>query len=424
MMVIKCELGLAVWIWSGEESFSLPELTVKLSNRLRAKATINGELRTITDPNLPKYKSYIAVNSITYTITNLRQADYPEGQDFPGLTAQLGKDILSIHNRTVEVLRGRLKGWQLSPIETPKEFKTYLTGWKTLYRRGERGRFSTYTIANTGGLRGLLETYQNHNFAQTLHFDHPQIEDVSEWLEENKPITVTEQLLVQAMEADRSSNLRLAILNYMTALEQKLFEYLNIKLEQKLGEELKEKIKRFLRSDNTRFEDRIFVILPLVIHDSWLRDIDMEKIKVAIEARNKIAHGETVIVVDRYAQTDWTAVFSDVRSLIDALTGASILTEASSEIKEMANEIHATYKTYPTIWVHKHHRVSSDVILYSGDGRDETTLISMADKLSKKRCKQDARFSPKNHLTIDFYEFPKKRFARWENNRVTFTADN
>lgn len=420
MMVIKCELGLAVWVWSREESFSLPELTVKLSNRLHAKAMINGELRTITDPNLPRYKSYIAVNSIIYTITNLRQDDYPEGQDFPGLTAQLGKDILSIHNRTVEVLRGRLKGWQLSPIETPREFKTYLTGWRTQYRRGERGRFSTYTFASTGGLRGLLETYQSHNFPQTLHFDHPQIEDVSEWLEENKPITVTEQLLVQAMEAEQSNNLRLAILNYMTALEQKLFEYLNIKLEQKLGQGLKEKIKLFLRSDNTRFEDRIFVILPLVIHDSWLRDIDMEKIKIAIEARNKIAHGETVIVVDRYAQTDWATVFSNVRSLVEALTRASILSEASSEIKQMANEIHATYETYPTIWVHKHHRVSADIILYSGDSRDEATFNSMADKLSQKRREQDTRFIPENHLTIDFYEFPKKRFARWKNNQVTF----
>lgn len=423
-MVIKCELGLAVWVWSGEESFSLPELTIKLSNRLCARATINGELRTITDPNLPRYKSYTAVKSITYIISNLRQADYPEKQDFPGLTAQLGKDILSIHNRTIEVLRGRLKGWQLSPIETPKDFKTYLTGWKTQYRRGKRGPFSTYTVANTGGILGLLETYQAHNFPQTLHFDHPQIEDVSEWLEENKPITMTEQLLVQAIEADRSSNLRLAILNYMTALEQKLFEYLNIKLEQKLGKEQKEKIKSFLGSDNTRFEDRIFVILPLVIHDSWLRDIDMEKIKVAIEARNKIAHGKTVSVVDRYAQTDWAAVFSDVRSLIDALTGASILTEASSEIKEMANEFHATYKTYPTIWVHKHHRVSSDVTLYSGDSRDEATLNSMAKKLSQKRYEQDPRFKPENHLTIDFYEFPKKRFARWKNNRVNFIANN
>ena len=422
-VVIKCELSLALCIWSRDESFSLPELTVKLNNRLHAKATINGDLNQISNPRLPSYRSYIDAKSVTYTIFNLKQADYPDNQSLAEMTAQLGNDILSIHNRTIEVLRGRLNGWQLTPIETPKEFKTYLTGWKTRYRRGSRGRFSTYTFTTTGGLMGLLENYQSLSAPKTLHFDHPQLEDISEWLEENKPITVTEQLLVQAIEADESKNLRLAILNYMTALEQKLSEYLNIKLEQKLGHELKENIKNFLRSDNTRFEDRVFVILRLVIHDSWLRDIDMEKIKTAIEARNKIAHGETVTVVDRYAQTDWTVVFSNVRSLIDALTRASILAEASTEIKQMANEIHTNYRTYPAIWVHTYHRVSAEIILYSGDSRDEATFNAIARNLSQKRQEQDTRFIPKNHLTIDFYEFPKKRFARWKNNRVTFFVD-
>lgn len=421
MMVIKCELGLSVWIWSTEENIKLPELTIKLSNRLYAKAHINGELKTINEPTLPRYKSYFAANSISYTITNLKENDYPSSQDFNELTAQLGHDILSIHNRTVNVLRGRLKGWQLSPIESPKDFRTYLTGWKTQYRHGARGRFSTYQFSTGGGLRGWLEAYQSHNFPQSLHFDRPQIEDIAEWLEENKSITVTEQLLVQALEAEQSNNLRLAILNYMTALEQKLSEYLSIKLNQKLGEALKDKIKDFLRSDNTKFEDRVFVILPLVIHESWLRDIDMLKIKTAIEARNKIAHGETVSVTDRYAQTDWKSVFSNIRSLIEALTNASILAEASSEIKEMAKEIQKTYNLYPTIWVHSQHRVSSDIILYSGDKRDENTLMMMAANLSNIRKEQDDRFQAERHLTIDFYEFPKKHFARWKANEITFT---
>jgi hypothetical protein len=420
MMVIKCELGLPVWIWSSEETFTVPQLNIKINNRLHAKATIVGELRSISDPTLPSYKSYYASKGIQYTVTNSKETDYPTGQSFEELTAHLGKDILRVHNRTVDVLRGRLKGWQLTQVEEPKDYRTYLTGWKTKYRRGSAGRFAIYRINTTSGLRGLLEAYQFNNFPQNLHFDFLQVEDISEWLEENKPITVTEQLLVQAMEAERSSNLRLAVLNYMTALEQILSEYLNKKINQKLGPRLETRVKKFLRSDNTKLEDRLYVVLPLVIHKSWLRDIDFDKIKIAIEARNKIAHGETVNVADRYSNTDWDNIFINIRSLIDALTRAAILTNASAEIKAMAEQLKDAYNTYPTIWVHRQHRVSVEIVLYSGDPTDEQSLAAMANNLSQKRAEQDTRFSAGRHLTVDFYEYPKEHYARWRAGSITF----
>ncbi len=424
MFVIRCSVPIDIWVWSGNASFAIPPIAININGRLRARAELTGDLRTINDEKLPMYRSYRAIDKIIYTIFCSTPSRYPSDIQLDDLTVKLYEDIQRIHNRTVEVYRGRLKAWQFTPISnTSKNAQSELKTWGTKYRHGTSGRYKDYVYPTTGGLAGLLSSYSGLFVSRTLHIDSPELEDASEWLEEGKPITVTEELLTQAIEARKNDNLRLAVFNYTTALEQVLQEYLNKKLKQKLNRPSTDKaIKEFLKSDNTRFQDKLGIILPLVIHQSWLKGIDFDKVNIAIRARNKIAHGETVNVLDRFANVDWEDVFHNIEALIEELSNVTLLLDADDDIRALSKTARETHDAVTSIWVYKQHRVGCEVVLYAGDSREEAQLLAIVNTISSKRQEQDSRFQTNKHLTVTFFEYPKKRYATWKAGSLTFVG--
>lgn len=411
-----------MWIWSERSNFAAPSLTIKLNNKLWASAIFSGEISTIDDPELPMYKSYRTGRSLNYTIHSIESGRYQTNMDFEELTSKLYEDIQKIHNRTVAVLRGRLRAWQLNPLARSMDSaKADLKNWETQYRNGDNGRFKEYNYSVEGGLGGLIESLGSLYAPRTIHVDSSKLEDPAEWLEENKPVAVTEELLAQAVEARKSNNLRLAIFNYIIALEQVTQEYLSKQLKRKLAGSTNDKrIKDFLRSDNTRFKDKLDIILRLLIHESWLRGIDFYMVNKTIEVRNKIAHGETITVRDKFGDVDWEVAFKNVEALIESLANATLLIDASDEIKAIAKSVDDAYDTYPMIWVHKAHKLSSEVTLYSGDPPAESDLQAIAATIAAKRLEQDSRFKANKHLVVTFVEYPKKRYATWKAGKISF----
>ncbi len=236
-------------------------------------------------------------------------------------------------------------------------------------------------------------------------------------------MTVADELLAQAVEARKSNNLRLAVFNYTTALEQVVQEYLSKKLERKLaGFSNDKRIKDFLRSDNTRFKDRLDIILRLLIHESWLKDVEFDMVNKAIEARNKIAHGETITVLDRFGDVNWEVVFTNVEALIESLSNATLLVDANDEIKIISKAVKDAHNVHPLVWVHKAHRLTSEVTLYAGDPRAEIDLQAVVATIANKRVEQDSRFKANQHLTVTFFEYPKKRYATWKSGELNLSG--
>jgi len=337
----------------------------------------------------------------------------------------LGEDIAKIHNRMIEVIRGKLNVWQISPITTIEDFQYVLQSWETYFRRGDRGRYARYSNGLTG-LESIIDSYSRGlGLSKLPHFNRSDLDEVSEWLEANLPITVSEELATQAVEANNNNNLRLAIFNYVIALEQTLQQYLAKQFRAKLDTDVDAKeIDYFLRSDQTNAKDKLNILLRLVIHESWLRGIDFQKIETAIEARNKIAHGETINVIDRYSDIDWKLTFRNIESLIKSLTDATRLIDKGPEIKALAEAFHQNYNSYPSIWIYKKHQVTCEIILYFDDMHTEEMLVEMVDTLITKRSEQDDRFNASQHLAVTFIEFPDKKFATWKAERLRILGEN
>ncbi len=180
-MIIRAKIPIDVWIWSAQSRFTAPSLTIKLSGRLWASAVLNGEHETIDDPKLPMYKSYRAGKSVDYTIHSIEPGRYQVDTSFEDLTLKLYEDIQKIHNRTIAVLRGRLRAWQLAPLSnSTNDTKADLKSWSTQYRNGGRGRFKEYNYSVEGGLEGLIKSYSGLYASRTIHVGLPELEDPAE----------------------------------------------------------------------------------------------------------------------------------------------------------------------------------------------------------------------------------------------------
>lgn len=418
-MTIKAQLPLNVLIWSPDNFFSLPNIQVHLNSHLNANVELVSKLKRVDGNTATILKSYRTITRVKYTIRSTKTNRYTDNIGQELLAQRLGDDILKVHNRLIRVLRGKLKAWQASPLVATEDYKFLLPNWKTYYKGEDNKRFKRYTNGPVG-LDEFVKAYSDSSaLSKTAHFSHADLEEASEWLEENLPITVTEELSAQAAEAHSDNNLRLAIFNYVVALEQSLQQYLSKQLNTKLSEVAEAKdINEFLSSAQMSVKNKLNVLLRLVIHESWLRDIDFAKIELAIKARNKIAHGSTVEVDDRYMGVDWPAVFKNVEALIKALTDATLLIDKDPEIKNITDDFYKKYSTYPTIWLHRHHKMTCEIMLYYGDDRADERLQDMATFLGTQRTTQDRRFIAKDHLIVNFVQFPSNVFAKWKSGKV------
>jgi len=419
MISIKVTIPLSFWAWSDSKRMPLKNIPLSLSSKLNAKITYNGNHEIINEKNLPEYKSYTDIKTVTYIIKSTKNGRYKKSTPEEILYKKIHDDVLRVHNRHIGILRSKLKAWQFEELKPGTNIPRDLEGWKTEYRFGVTGRFKMVKGVLPMSLIDILSLRPNF----TVHIDRNDMDDISEWLEDGaKDIQVLDELLAQAKAFEIGDNLRLSILNYTAALELAIRQYFHKKLPQRINPSPDMgTINSFLTSTSTTLEQKIRIILPLVIDKSWFKDIDLNLINDVIKARNKIAHDGLIDVTSKFPDVDWKKALVSTNLLIDTLQTLEYLLDSSPEIRHIKDGFYKKFSQIPNVWLYsKYHKTALEVVFYSGDSRSDETLREMIKETSSIRIAQVARFKPSKHLTISFFKYPRERFATYRNGKLIY----
>lgn len=420
MLSIKVTIPLAFWIWSDRKRIPVKNIPLNLSSKLNAIVTYNGDHDVINEKNLPEYKSYTDVKSVSYVIKSTKLGRYKKTTPDDVLFEKIHEDVLRIHNRHIKILRSKLKAWQFEELKPGTNILRDLDSWKTEYRFGSKGRFKVFNSAPPMTFSEMYGAKRGH----TVHIDRSDIEDVSEWLEDGtRNIEVLDELLAQAKAFEVGDNLRLSILNYTSALELALRQYFIKRLPSKVQPRSDSDgvIKEFLRSDSTSLKNKIRVILPLVIDKSWFKDVDLDLIMKVIEARNKIAHEGLIDIAQKFPTVDWTKALGNVGMLIDSLQTLEYLFDSNPEIRHIKDRFYKRFSIYPQVWLYsKYHRTTLEIVFGAADNKSDTRLREMTKEIITIRRSQVSRFDQRQHLTVSFFKYPRERFATYRNGKLHY----
>jgi hypothetical protein len=230
--------------------------------------------------------------------------------------------------------------------------------------------------------------------------------DIIEALEDNKEPPPEMEFLTNAIGHLRQKNFRLAVVESIVCLEivltQFISNYLSISAKVK-----KENLQRFL-SPELGLTARLSGLLNLTLHESYLKEIDLDRVLKVVEWRNKIIHknGRLPSGIDRDTlQKNVSAVFSLINVLAerrDNIVASPKLNEIADILRQKAGVMQ------PSIWLKSRHQVRIDFDLFSKregpDYREKLeNLLKETIELLKKR---DPRFDPIQHLTICFKHIP------------------
>lgn len=230
--------------------------------------------------------------------------------------------------------------------------------------------------------------------------------DIVEALEDNKEPPPEMEFFTNAIGHFRQKNFRLAVVESIVCLEvvftQFISNYLSISAKVK-----KENLQRFL-SPELGLTARLSGLLNLTLHESYLKEIDLDRVLKVVEWRNKIIHktGRLPSGIDEDTlQKNISAVFF----LINLLAERRDNIIASPELNEIADVLRQKADVmWPSIWLESRHQVRIDFDLFSKkeapDYRQKLeNLVRQTIELLRKR---DPRFDPIKHLTICFKHIP------------------
>jgi len=223
---------------------------------------------------------------------------------------------------------------------------------------------------------------------------------IQEALELNLEPSAESEFYTNAVGHVRKKNFRLAIVEIIIGLEIVMTQFLRAHLNQKHNLS-KSKINHFLDQFDSIYY-RVSVLLDVVLHPSWLREIDRKKILDVINWRNAIAHKTGRLPADIPEQT-YREGISAVRELIDILATRRDNIKAEPELDQISIKLAAQASIFrPLIWLEKRHAVRMDIVFFSSTPSDEPELQHLAAEASRLLQIRDSKFDAKEHLTIYF----------------------
>lgn len=154
----------------------------------------------------------------------------------------------------------------------------------------------------------------------------------------------------------------------------------------------------------------------MIIHKSYLTNIDISQILRVITIRNHIAHKGLTNISSELS--DPSHSIRQVLLLNSVLGDAKIQIKYTGDKKEINDSFKKKYKSYLKIWIYRDHTVSIDINLFYGDKEDEDTFLNMIDLIEEKRRKQDKLFNKDMHLKVRFNKFDKGLIAYWEQGKL------
>jgi len=241
--------------------------------------------------------------------------------------------------------------------------------------------------------------------------------DIVEALEDNKEPPPEMEFFTNATGHLRQKNFRLTVVESIVCLEivltQFISNYLSISAKVK-----KENVERFL-SPEFGLTARLSGLLNLTLHESYLKEIDLDRILKVVEWRNKVIHktGRLPSGIDQETlQKNISAVFS----LINVLAERRDNIVASPELDQIANVLRQKADVMrPRIWLKSRHQVRIELDLFSKKTPEyREKLENLVRETIELLRKRDPRFNPIQHLTIYFKNIPSGSEALYDNGRL------
>jgi len=237
--------------------------------------------------------------------------------------------------------------------------------------------------------------------------------DIVEALEDDKEPPPEQEFVTNSIGHLRQKNFRLAVLESIICLEIVLTQFLLQYLTVSVGVPAR-RVKQFL-SPEIGVTARLSALLNLTLHESYLEDVDLDKVMKVVQWRNEVVHKTGRLPVGIREDTLEDHV-SAVLSLVALLAERRDNVAAGPELKKITEALRGMGDRHiflVQIWLKRSHRVRMDIEFFSapepGDRRDKLEgLAREAGELLKAR---DPRFNGSEHLTIHFKEVPGKSVA-------------
>jgi hypothetical protein len=247
-------------------------------------------------------------------------------------------------------------------------------------------------------------------------------EEIAEALEENKEPPPESEFVTNAIGHIRQGNFRLAVVESIIALEIVLTQFLRAHLS--ISAKVPDKrAERFL-SPEIGLSARVAALLNITLHESYLQDIDLDKILKVIGWRNDVVHktGKLPNVSDDILEDHILSVRSLVRMLAERRDNIAASTDLE-RIRAALRAKHPGAISYPQIWLKARHRVRMSIVVFLGGSKPgepspETRLQDLVAESVNLLRERDGRFDGAKHLTIHFRTFDEKSLAWFQHGNL------
>lgn len=313
-------------------------------------------------------------------------------------------------------------------ITDKKEIDSHLQKWRPEFSedgeswedvlKQEESPFSGLLAEIMAG--AVLPLPRDEEFPETAELKVVFWEDVAEALEENKEPAPESEFITNAIGHIRRGNFRLAVVESIISLEIVLTQFLKVHL--RVSAKVPDKrIDRFLTPE-IGLTARLAALLNLTLHESYLEDIDLDKVLKVVGWRNDVVHktGKLPDAREEVLTDHIWAVVELVRLLAERRDNIA----ASPELKRITDTLRKKYEgeiSYALIWLKPSHRVRMDIVMYSG-GSNEPDFRARVEKLVADSAKllreRDSRFDEHKHLTIHFRTFTENTLGWFHYGRL------
>ncbi|MBI3013738.1 MAG: hypothetical protein HYY65_01435 [Candidatus Tectomicrobia bacterium] len=367
--------------------------------------------------------------------------DRPESQRVPPLSGLLPpdrrSDLLQLIRRLGSRVCKAIRNFGMAPelperlrenITSEKDIEACLRKWKVEVSEDGKG-WQTVLEAEAnpyaGLLAGLFGTAAGHDeeFRETVEIKTVFWDDIVEALEERKEPPPESEFVTNTIGHMRKGNYRLAVVESVIGLEIVLAQFLRAHLSSRGVP--KDRIDHFLLPE-VGLTARLSALLNLTLHESYLADVDLDKVLRVVRWRNDVVHKSGRVFETReelLRDSIWAVV-----SLVQLLAERRDDIEASPELRkvtEALRERHHELISYSLVWLRPRHSVRMDVMLYSSAVEKEELrekLEKVATEAAELLKLRDPRFERDLHLTIHFKTFPETTVAWFRFGRLDIVS--
>ena len=275
------------------------------------------------------------------------------------------------------------------------------TSWKAVFSPAPRK-----TILSIGPAR-------KEGFASNGELNVAYWDKIREVIEDNLEIPPEDEFFTNTIGHMRRRNYRLAVVDSVIGLEIVLSRYLHAYLSvvKRLPTN---RVKEFLRHD-FGLTVRLSGILDLTLHESYLKDIDIDSVLTAVKWRNGIVHRSGRLPSETPAEkiSDVTrAVLTAARTLAEVTVGIGALPDRN-RIGEAVEKKWSSRITAVKVWIFPWHRVTVEID-HDGTILSRNEMAAIVADLIPHFQGRDRRFDGGVHLLVRFFHgFPRKDVGQY-----------